>query len=271
MKTENLHRGVEIPSELYLQSYKSYKELLSLRIKGGSAKLYNDTMHFNGLLSIVASKVVMNSYRDKGYLTYQEYKNMFDKYLPEVLSSNSLYNRLNRLKLSDYKRAMTLSTENYKKLSTLIIDHLSFTVIHVINTNSELHDYADKTFSSFTYHRIVKISDNFVQIWNSTQTIVKLAFLWYNSNKDREQIGWFITNIYTQIILNSSEVIQNIFLYSEYKDDINHVSVVFPMKEICPKVDVSRLIESVVISPQLQEEYEAFTKQLSNYNQSNQL
>lgn len=271
MEKKEYQRYIKIPSDICEKSYKSYLELISLKTKGGSARAYIEAMHFNGILSIVASKVIMNSYRLVGQLTYQEFQSQFDKYLPDVLYSNALSHRLDRIKLADYNKALSLCTENYNRLSMVILDRLSDKAIQIINTKSELRDYTDKTFNTFLYHRAVKISDLFAQLWSSSQTMVKLAFLWHYNTKERYAIELHVVNVFKEIILNSSETIKNVFLYSKFEDDINHVSIAFPMKDICLKLNVSELMARVVFPIQLMEEYHSFTERLSNYNQADQI
>lgn len=267
MKMENMDY-VNIPIEMYETAYNIYINLYKIRAVGKDAVQYQELIHSHGILSLVASKVVSNTHNETGHLSFDNFKQQFNLFLPSVLSDFTLQYRLLRLRLSDYNKALSLCTSNNKLLETTILKQMTESIQAILNTSAETKDIVDKEFRALTYHRVIKIQKVLKDIWETSNNMIKAAFIFHNSLSGKNVIENHVINLYKQLIHASGSTIENVFLYSKFEDDINHVSVVFPLKTV-DRLTISsaihNLIGSVDIPTQLVDEYKTFKIKIDNY------
>lgn len=259
---------VNIPQELYETAYKIYLNLYRIRAESRDDVQYNKLIHSHGIISLVASKVISKTYKEAGRLSLGDFKHQFNIFLPSVLSDFTMQYRLLRLRLSDYNKALTLCTSNNKLLETIILKHMNESIQAILNTSKEAKDIVDKEFRALTYHRVIKVHTILKDIWETSNNMVKVAFLFNNSSYGKIVIENHIVNLYKQLIHASGSTIENVFLYSSFEDDINHVSVVFPLKAVDKLIfgsAIQKLIGSVEIPTQLVDEYNSFKIKIDNY------
>lgn len=258
MKMENMDY-VNIPIEMYETAYNIYINLYKIRAVGKDAVQYQELIHSHGILSLVASKVVSNTHNEAGHLSLDNFKQQFNIFLPSVLSDFTLKYRLLRLRLSDYNKALTLCTSNNKLLETTILKQMTESIQAILNTSAETKDIVDKEFRALTYHRVIKIQTVLKDIWETSNNMIKAAFIFHNSLSGKNVIENHVINLYKKLIHASGSTIENVFLYSKFEDDINHVS--FPLKTV-DRLTISsaihNLMGSVDIPTQLVDEYKTF-------------
>lgn len=266
MEQEQLN-SVVIPQEIYKTSYQIYARLYNLWSKGGNPHDYNELKHSEGIISIIANKVLLQTYRELGQLNFRCFKQKVNQVLPSALFDFSTSYRLIRHKLSEYNSALTLCTKNNKQLETIILDQMDDKVEAIVNTNLELKDLTDSEFRDMTYHRVIKVHSSFQNLWNNITNMDRIAFIFRHSIQGKNKLSIHIENIYKRLIQVGDPVIKNVFLYSEFEDDINHISIQFPLNEITSRTISSHthnLIMSVNIPQQLEDLYKALKNEIDN-------
>lgn len=227
----------------------------------------------NGLLSKISFKILIST-RKIGLLDPLNYRQHFDNILPKFLMDYGMSERLYRVKAEGWRKALSMCVENNLNLSCFLLDYIKSHVETVVNTSNELRHYTSDELGQITYHRVVTLHDKFFLEWNRTSTLFRLAFLYQLSENQQVHIKFKLLDVYQSVICAFPSCILNVFLYTQFKDDINTTSVQFPQKTINTfqlEKYVIKHIESILIPRHLMAEYEVFRDRLNEYNQSDQL
>ena len=184
--------------------------------------------------------------------------------------SESLY----IVKAEGWRKALSMCVENNYNLTCFLLDYIKSDVEIVINTSVELRHYMSNELRKVTYHRVVKVHDKFFLEWNKVNTLGQLAFIYALPDYPQNQLKYKLTQIYLDVINACPHCILNVFLYTQFRDDINTVSVQFPQKSINEfqlGKYVTQHIESIMIPQSLIVEYDVYRAKLVEYNKSDQL
>lgn len=227
----------------------------------------------DGILSKISFKILFST-RKTGRLEALKFRQCFDDILPICLMNYGISERLYKVKAEGWRKALSMCVENNSNLSCFLLDYIKSYVEIVVNTSVELRHYMSEELSNATYHRVVKVHDKLLLEWNKVNTLSQLAFIYTLPDYPQNQLKYKLTQVYRDIIYASPHSILNVFLYTQFKDDINTVSVQFPQKSInesqlCKYV--TQHIESIMIPQPLIDEYNVYRTKLVEYNKSHQL
>ena len=263
--------------KVYDSSYAIYCRMFDLiSLLGAEDKVPSELYALrdsNGVLSKISFKILIVT-RKTGLLNTFEYRQYFDNILPKFLMNYGVSERLYRVKAEGWREALIKCVENNLKLSSFLLYHIKNYVEIVVNTSVEHRHYMSEELRKATYHRVVKLHDKFFLEWNKVNTLCQLAFLYTLPNYQQSQLEYKLTQVYQNVINTCPQCILNVFLYTQFKDDINSVSVQFPYESINEfqlGKYVTQHIESIMIPQALMDEYEVFSVKLSEYHKSDQL
>lgn len=266
----NLHKVYESSYSIYCRMF----DLVSLKgtKDNVSSELYA-LRDSDGVLSKISFKILIST-RKAGLLNALKYRQYFDNIFPKFLMDYGMSERLYRVKAEGWRNALSMCTENNINLTCFLLDYIKSHVETVVNTSIELRHYTSDELEQITYHRVVTLHDKFFLEWNRISTLFRLAFLYQLSENQQIHIRFKLLDVYQSVIYAFPPCFLNVFLYTQFKDDINTTSVQFPQKTINTfqlEKYVIKHIESILIPQQLIVEYEFFRAKITEYNKSDQL
>ena len=185
----------------------------------------------NGVLSKISFKILIST-RKTGLLNLLNYSQYFDKILPKFLMDYGVSEKLYRIKAEGWREALSKCVKNNLELSHYLLNHIKDYVEIVVNTNVDLKQYVLDELRKVTYHRVVMLHDKFYLEWNKTNTLGQLAFLYSLPDYPQSQLRYKLTQVYRNVINACPYCILNVFLYTQFKDDINTDTVQFPLEKI---------------------------------------
>lgn len=227
----------------------------------------------NGVLSKMSFRILVST-RKAEQLNALEYRQYFDNLLPRFLMDYGMSERLYRVKAEGWRNALSMCIENNLNLTCVLLDYIKSHVETVVNTSIELRHYTSDELRQIAYHRVVTLHDKFFLEWSRSSTLCRLAFLYQLSENQRIHIKCRLLDIYQRVIYAFPTSILNVFLYTQFKEDINTTSVQFPRKTINTfqlERYVIKHIESILVPQPLMVEYEAYRAKLTEYSKSDQL
>lgn len=263
--------------KVYESSYAIYCRMFDL-VSSPDAK---DNVHSDlytlrdsdGILSKISFRILIST-RKAGLLNALKYRQYFDNLLPRFLMDYGMSERLYRVKADGWRNALSMCMENNLNLTCVLLDYIKSHVETVVNTSIELRHYTSDELRQTTYHRVVTLHDKFFLEWSRTCTLCRLAFLYQLSENQQIHVKSKLLDVYQSVIYAFPSCILNVFLYTQFKDDINTTSVQFPRKTINTfqlEKYVIKHIESILLPQYLMAEYEVYRAKLTEYNQSDQL
>lgn len=262
---------------VYESSYAIYCRMFDLVYSRGAKDNVPSELYAlrdsDGILSKISFKIFIST-RKSGRLNALKHRQFFDNILPKFLMDYGMSERLYRVKAEGWRNALSMCTENNLNLTSFLLDYIKGHVETVVNTSTEFRHYTSEELRQITYHRVVTLHDKFFLEWNRTSTLCRLAFLYQLSENQQIHIKFRLLDVYQSVISAFPSCILNVFLYTQYKDDINTTSVQFPQKEINTfqlGKYVIKHIESILPPRSLMVEYEIYRAKLTEYNKSDQL